>query len=189
MIAFKNKVSDLLPYDRRQYLSRNKWYGVSFQLPGAFEGKEIGLKMYLDAYKDWFKKIIGKMDDGLPWIINHDFLDEAWFPNNEDNLTSLRTLFKKNNISNEFTGALLFPKEDLLEFTDDLITYPYSVLNNKNILYNNLDISHSELQFVIKISGHLNIDLLTTNKVLLRDIVNENSFNNFIIKQYRGTNL
>ena len=189
MIEFNDNVNELLPYDRKQYISRKKWYGVSFQLPGVFEGKDIGLVVYQETYEDWFKNIITKFDNGHSWIINHDYIDEDWFPNDEDNLISLRTLFKQNNIPNLFKGALIFTVNDLLRFGKDLISYPYAVFNETGLLYNNLDISNSKIQLVIKISGHLNIDLLSPDICLLRKIVNENNSNIFTIKQYRGTKL
>ncbi|HVV55988.1 MAG TPA: hypothetical protein VHC47_11710, partial [Mucilaginibacter sp.] len=104
-------------------------------------------------------------------------------------LISLRTFFKQNNIPNEFKGALILNKEDLLKLSRDLISYPIAVFSKKGIFYRDLDISHSKLQFIIKISGHLCIDLLSTNKELLRKIVQENSTDVFNIKEYRGTSL
>ncbi|HMN26200.1 MAG TPA: hypothetical protein PKE38_16960, partial [Ignavibacteriaceae bacterium] len=137
MIEFKVNVEENLPYDRKSYLSLFNWYGVSFQLPGVFEGESVSLNIYKSAYEQWFKNLISIYDNGLPWIINHDFTDEAWFPNNEHNLLSLRKVFKKNNISNTFVGALVLAKEDLLELTEDIITYPFSVFNKNSILYDN----------------------------------------------------
>ncbi|TDG35148.1 hypothetical protein EZJ43_14690 [Pedobacter changchengzhani] len=188
MIKFIKKIEELLPYDRKQYISRKKWYGVSFQLPGVFEGKDIGLGVYLQNYEEWFRSIISGLDNGLPWIINHDFIDEDWFPNNENNLTTLRTLFKNKSIPNTFKGGIILTKDEMLEVARDLISYPYAVFDKKELLYNNLDISHGEVQFVIKISAHLNIDFLSTDKDLLRKVVNTYS-NNFILKEYRGTSL
>lgn len=189
MIEFKKKVKELLPYDRKLYISRKEWFGVSFQLPGVFEGKDIGLGVYLEAYEDWFMSIISKLDNNSQWIVNHDFVDEDWFPNKQNNLKTLRSLFKQNSIPNTFTGAIIFMKDDLLKFSKDLISYPYAVFNKNELLYNNIDISHSQLPFVIKISGHLNIDVLSTDKELLIKVVNENSSNFFIVKEYRGTSL
>lgn len=115
MIEFKTEVKELLPYDRKQYLSLEKWYGVSFQLPGVFEGKDIGLDIYLKAYEDWFKSIINRLDNKHQWIANHDHTDVIWFPNDDKTLATLRDLFN-NNIPNTFTGALVFSKDDLLKF-------------------------------------------------------------------------
>jgi hypothetical protein len=122
------------------------------------------------------------------WVVNYD-RDSKWFPNDEDNLTSLRTLFKQNNISNKFKGALIFTTGDLLKFSKDLIAYPIAVFNEHGLLYNDLDISHGELPFIIKISGHSNIDFLSTDKELLRKVVGENRSSLFIVREYRATSL
>ncbi|MEE1946540.1 hypothetical protein VRU48_15550 [Pedobacter sp. KR3-3] len=195
MIEFKKNVKKSLPYDRKQYLdfldedinSTTKWYGVSFQLPGGYEGREIGLTEYLEAYAEWFKAIISQLDKGSFWTVNHDGKDMNWLPNDENNLVPLRALFKQNHISNEFKGALLFTKDDLLKFAKELISYPLAVFNEAGYLYENLDVSHSELSFIIKISGHANIDLLSTDQELLTAVINANNSNSFILRPYRGT--
>lgn len=197
MIDFKKNVKKALPYDREQYIesfdddsdSSIKWYGVSFQLPGGSEGKEIGLTKFVEVYEGLFKSVVLKLDNGSFWIVNHDDKDLNWFPNDDDNLTHLRTLFKEKNVPNTFKGALVFTTDDLLEYSKDLISYPYAVLHKDGFLYKDLNVSHGELQFIIKISGHLNIDFLSTDQELLRKVVNENSSNTFIVKEYRGTSL
>ncbi|WP_316837038.1 hypothetical protein [Pedobacter nutrimenti] len=124
MIEFKNNVQRELPYDRLQYieflyddLDSPKWHGVSFQLNK--EDKEISLIEFIERYQDWFKNIISTLDNGSIWIVNHDKSDLDWFPNEENNLTSIRTLFKQNGIPNTFKGALIFTKSDLLKFSKD----------------------------------------------------------------------
>lgn len=197
MIEFKRNVNKILPYDRAQYIeflnddvpSTVKWYGVSFQLPGVFEGKDIGLEKFIEAYEGWFENAISIFDNGLNWIVTHDRKGWNWFPNNGNNLISLRALFKERDIPNSFRGAIIFTKDDLLKFSKDLISYPYAVFSEDGFLYNDLDISHSELPFIIKISGHLNIDLLSTDKKLLKKVVDENASDTFIVREYRGTSL
>lgn len=187
MIEFKTEVKELLPYDRKQYLLLNKWYGASFQLSN--DAKEITSPEFILNYEPLLKKLIEQLDNGYSWIANHDYKDKNWFPNGDNTLTSLRDLFKKNNIPNTFIGALVFSKDELLKFTRDLISYPHAVFDQKEILYNDIDISNNKIPFVIKISGHMNIDLLSTDMELLKKIVNSNSSGNFIIKEYRGTQL
>jgi hypothetical protein len=197
MIDFKKSFDKLLPYDRAQYIkflgddpdSPTNWYGVSFQLPGGFEGKEIGLPKFIEHYEGLFKDLVLKLDNGSFWIVNHDYKGVNWLPNNEDNLTLLRTLFKESNVPNTFKGALIFTKDELLKFSVDLISYPYAVFNEAHRLYPDVNISHGELPFIIKISGHLNIDFLSTNLEMLIKIVNEHASSPFIIKEYRGTSL
>lgn len=166
-----------------------KWYGVSFQLPGGYEGRDISLTEYLEAYGRWFKNIIQQFDSDSSWIVNHGRRDPIWFPNEEDSLPSLRTLFRQNDIPNKFKGALIFKTEDLLQFSEDLITYPTAVFNRHGSLYHDLDISHGELPFIIKISHHHNIDFLSIDKELLKKVVNENHSDIFIEREYRGTSL
>src|SRR5688500_13272840 len=96
MIEFKTNVEEVLPYNRQHYIdffdedadSYIKWYGVSFQLPGTGEGKQINLKKFVETYESLFKNVILKLDNGSLWIVNHDDKDLAWFPNDRDNLSS-----------------------------------------------------------------------------------------------------
>jgi hypothetical protein len=197
MVQLKKNFDNVLPYDRQKYIefldhgfySSIKWYGASFQLPSASEGENIGLIKFVEIYECLFKNVVSKLDNGSFWIVNHDDKDLKWFPSDGDNLTRLRSLFKKRHVSKAFKGALIFTKDDLLEFSKDLISYPYSATSKDGFLYKNLDISHSELQFIIKISGHLNIDFLSPDKELLREVVNENSSNIFVVKEYKSTSL
>lgn len=195
MTAFIKNFKEVLPYNRVQYIDflgdeydpSCEWSGVSFQIKN--EGKKNGLTEFINNYEGLFRKVVLKIDNGSEWIVNHDDKDMNWLPNNEDNLTSLRTLFKQRNIPNSFIGALIFETNDLLEFSRDLIAYPFAIYYKEGKLYKNIDISHGELQFIIKISGHMNIDFLSTNKEILREVVYENSSNAYNVKYYRGTSL
>jgi len=195
MIEFKKNVKKALPYNRQQYIeflhddfdSSIEWYGVSFQLNR--KGKEISLTEFVEIYEFLFRNTILKLDNGSFWVVNHDDKDLKWFPNDYDNLTFLRTIFKQRNVPDTYRGALLFTKDDLLEFSKDLISYPIALYYKDALLYKNLDISHGELQFIIKISGHKTIDLLSTDKMLLRKIISENTLSSFNIKEYRGSSL
>lgn len=194
MIEFKKSFKKLLPYDREEYIdflgnhfySYTEWYGVSVQLPGGYEGRDIGLTEYLEAYERWFENIILQFNAST-WVVNHGKRDAIWFPAEEDSLPSLRNLFKQNNIPNKFKGALIFTTEELLKFSNDLITYPFGVFSKHEWLYDDLDISHSELPFIIKISHHCNIDFLSTDKELIKKVVNENHSSLFIVREYQGT--
>ena len=193
MIEFKKVVNEVLPYDREEYFNflnddcdlQSNWHAVSFQLNSSYE-MQIDMKN-VNVFDLLFKNVISKLDNGSFWIVSHDNNDQKWFPNHEDNLTSLRALFKQNTVSGTFIGALIFTKDELLKFAKDLISYPYAVFNKEGLLYKNLDISHSELQFIIKITGHLTIDLLSTDKELLRKVVTDNLSSSFRVKEYRGT--
>lgn len=54
------------------------------------------------------------------------------------------------------------------------------------MLYTDVDISHSELPVIIRISGHLNIDFISTEEQIFRKIINANFANRFVVKEYRG---
>jgi hypothetical protein len=63
-----------------------------------------------------------------------------------------------------FKGAVIFSTSDLIVYSKELISYPYVVTGIKGGLYRDLDISHSKLPAIIRISGHLNIDFITTEE-------------------------
>lgn len=64
-----------------------------------------------------------------------------------------------------------------------------AVFNEERLLYKNLDISHDVLPFIIKISGHGNIDFLSTDKAVLKKIIDKNHSSHFEIKYYRGVHI
>jgi hypothetical protein len=92
----------------------------------------------------------------------------------------MRDLFKKRDIPTSFIGCLVFDKEDVLNFASELTTYPY-VLS-----YKNLDVSHSKLPFIIKLTGHLTLDLLSMDEALLGKALNANTFDSFLKIPYRS---
>lgn len=194
MIDFKKRVSEILPYDRKKYIEylaekvdpSVKWYGASFQVPEIVDRPDDSFQQYLEVYEPLFKSIIAELDNGLSWIVNHDDKDLPWFPNENDTLPELRTLFKQNNISNAFKGALIFSIGDLLKYSKDLVSYPFTASGKKGFLYKNLDISHSEMPAVIKISGHLTIDFLSTEQPIFMKIRYANFVSGFDVKEYRG---
>lgn len=104
-------------------------------------------------------------------------------------MRSLRNLFEQNDISANFRGALIFSEDLLMELSKDLICYPYGLYKEEGLFYSNIDISHRELPFVIKVLDHLNIDLLSTDEKLLSKVVSENNSDSFLLKPYRGTSL
>lgn len=187
-MKFKENNTGIYPYDREHYIdfldddfdSETEWSAVSLQMNS--DGRN-SLSKFVEVFGLIFKDVILKLDNGVSWIINHDDKDMNWVLNDNDNLEALRTVFKQNNVQDTFRGSLILEKDDLLELSQNLISYPYL------LSYKNLDISHGKLQFIIKITSHLTIDLLSMDKELLRKIVNENSSNEIIIKEYRGTSL
>ena len=132
-------------------------------------------------------KIVLKLDKTSSWIVNHEDKDLEWFPNDDNNLNTLRSLFKENHVSNKFVGALIFKSDQIVQFSQELISYPFVVCGKEGLLYKNLDVSSSVLELVLKISGHLNIDLLSRNKSLLKQVVDANRSDAFVLKPYNGT--
>ena len=194
MIEFKRDFEKILPYNREKYIdyladaadSSVKWYGGSFQAPAITDQKDVSLQHYLEMYEPLFKNIVLQLDNGASWIVNHDDKNLPWFPNEYDNLPYLRTLFKKNNVLNTYEGALVFSTLDLVKYSKELISYPFTVTGKKDFLYKNLDISNNKLQTIIKISGHLNIDFLSTEQLIFEKIINADFANGFVVKEYRG---
>jgi hypothetical protein len=195
MVKFEKDLTNMLPYDREQYLDffddevdalnpTLRWYGISLQLDKIRNQKLYNVtndivEQSIDLLEASFKTIVSKLDQGLFWVINHDDKDMDWFLNGDNKLPALRDLFKRYNVPNSYRGGLTFLKEDLFTFARDLVSYPYA------FSYKNLDISHSKLQFIIKITGHLTIDLLGTDKVLLDKIASDRSLDSFIKVNYR----
>jgi hypothetical protein len=191
---FKKNYKKTLPYNSRHYRAflfkesvlPVKWYAAGFKLDSE---EETNLADFVEKYQPWFEQIILRFDPDSSWIINHDMSDLEWFPNEEDNLKSFRTLFKENNVPNSFKGALILSTNELLKISKDIISYPYAVFNEDGLFYMDIDISHHELPFIIKISDHLKIHFLSTNIGLLKKTVNKNISNDFEVITYFGTKL
>ncbi|MBL0745468.1 hypothetical protein [Chryseolinea lacunae] len=196
MVRCEKNTSEWLPYDRLQYrayfdeddntFNRNVlWHAVSLQQADVKNEKlyhtpeEIVTKC-IDSLEISFKEIISRLDQGLPWVINHDDKDLPWFNKEGDTMPKMRSLFKQSDIPISFTGCLIFPKEDLFDFARELVTYPYI------LSYKNLDVSHHTLPFVIKITGHLTLDLLSTDKALLTRVLNDETFDSLLRITYRN---
>jgi hypothetical protein len=193
MIEFKRTFEKLLPYNRKNYLGYQadtdfsvKWYGASFQMAEIADQKNASFQLYLEKYEPLFTNIVLDIDNGSSWIVSHDIKGVPWFPNEYDNLPDLRTLFKRNDILTTFKGAVIFSTADLGEYSKELVSYPYTVTGRKGVLYRDLDISHSELPAIIRISGHLNIDFISTEKNIFKKIRHADFASGFVVKEYRG---
>ncbi|RFM29063.1 hypothetical protein [Deminuibacter soli] len=145
------------------------------------------LTTFVEVYERLLTNIISKLDNGGNWIVNHEDKDLHWLPNNENNLGHLRAFFKDSDVPGSFKGALVISKSNLLGLVHDLLLYPHVVFNKEGFLYKDLNISHGEIKFIIKISGHLNVDFLSTDLAILSGIVADNSADTFVVKAYRGT--
>ena len=191
MVTFNQHANKVLPYDRREYIEyldpdgdkSIQWYGASFQLYNQLND----VTEFVENYKALFNNVVLKFGANSFWVVHHDDKDLQWFPNERHNLILLRKLFRDNNMPGIFKGALVFATDDLLNYAQDLISYPYNAASVEKLLYKNIDISNGEQPFIIKITGHMNIDFLSKNKELLKSIVNENMSDVFNIKMYTGT--
>ena len=193
MIEFKRDIEKILPYNIKNYLGYQadtdfsvKWYGVSFQVVEIADQKDASFKQYLEMYEPLFRNIVLDFDRGSSWIVSHDRDGSPWFPYENDNLPDLRTLFKRNDILTTFKGAVIFSSPDLVEYSKDLISYSYIVTGIKGGLYRDLDISHRALPAIVRISGHLNIDFITTEENIFRKIRHADFASGFVVKEYRG---
>lgn len=200
-VAFQPNVQALLPYNRNRYQhylgsdadSHTPWHGVSFQLASEAHnisrGINFGLTKFIENYEALFKQVVSTFDDGSFWIVMHDKCDDWWLPNEEQTLPALRALFAQYQVLNRFKGALLLKKQEVFTFARELLSYPTGVFGRKRSLYSDVDVSHSTLPFIIKISSHLNVDFLSTNQALLREVVKDHRSPVFTIKSYTGTSL
>ncbi|MDO7851353.1 hypothetical protein [Hymenobacter convexus] len=200
-VGFKPATQALFPYNRKHYQrfligdagSQTPWYGVSFQLASEAHaisrGIDFGLTKFIAHYETLFSQVVSAFDDGSDWVITHDKYDEAWWPNTQKTLSALRTLFAQHQVANEFRGALLLKKQAVFTFVRELLSYPTGVFKREGSFYSDIDVSHSHLPFIIKISSHLNVDFLSTQPALLQEIVQAHRSPVFTIKAYRGTSL
>ena len=163
-----------------------KWYGASFQVVEIADQKDPSFQQYLEMYEPLFKNIVSAFDNGSSWIVSLDTDRRPWFPHENDQLPHLRTLFKQSDILTTFKGAVIFSTPDLLVYSKDLISYPYALPGMKGVFYRDLDISHSKLPAIIRISGHLNIDFITTEENIFRKIRHADFASGFVVKEYIG---
>jgi hypothetical protein len=192
MIIFNKNTANVLPYDRKKYIEYLEddypqdsiWNGISFQL-----NETNNLEKFIKLYDPLFKNLILTLNNSAQWIINHDDIDLDWLPNRKNNLSLLRDLFMQNNIPDSYRGAIIIGKDGLLALSKELLSYPYAFFSGEKegLLYKNIDISHSQLPIVIKITGHMCIDLLSTDKKILIKAAHVKSYELFNIKQNRGT--
>ena len=166
---------------------------MSFQLTSEAHnisrGIRFGLPKFIAHYEPLFQRVIAAFDNGSHWVVTHDKYTLEWWPNDEPTLPALRDLFAQYRVPKDFNGALLLAPQQVLAFARDLLSYPNGLFRREASLYSNIDVSHSKVPFVIKISDHLNVDFLSTDPALVRTVVNEYHSPAFTIKPYAGTSL
>ena len=197
MVKFRKTVARLLPYNRTHYMrawrgrkeTDAKWYGYSFQLDEDERTVSYALNtykpMFINIYQSFFEEVVLSFGSTSRWIANHDDNDRQWFPNNQNNLPRLRSLFKSNNVPLSFKGALEFEAKDLLQFSKEIMLYPTSVSNVERKCYCDLSISNREVPFIIKTTHHLDIDLMSTDMELLEKFAGKKMKGSYVV-QYRA---
>ncbi|MBX2906664.1 MAG: hypothetical protein KF744_11540 [Taibaiella sp.] len=185
MIEFAPLPEKILPYDRSSYIAYlsdevdSEWQGVSFQIDSS--RGHVSQEGALAEYKNLTENTIQQFDGEDHWVVNHDDKDLAWLRAGSERLAALSAAFSSNGVAGNFTGALIVDKNQLIGLLDDLILYPYM------LSYKNIDISHGKIPFVIKISSHFNVDLLTPDKKLLQTIAGRVSLPIFKVLNYSGS--
>jgi hypothetical protein len=171
MKVFIKHYRRLLPYKKNKYISSlehdfgpdKQWYGISIQSVDHKEDSTFLIKFCTAI----FEKLIRNYDNGSSWIISHDDKDMPWFYKNakKDILSNLWKLFHNHNTPRDFRGGIRLDTDTILEnLLNDLIIYPFI------LSYKNLDISSSSVPFIIKISDHLCIDVLTTDTKTIEEV-------------------
>jgi|GEM_PF-4237471 len=187
MIKFIKYFRKALPFNWKEYHDfldddidgGTDWKGVSLQLN---LNEEINITTEnINILKSVFMYVVSCLDDGSYWIINLTFNKIKWFVIEDDSLPGLRNLFNLNDISPDYTGGIMMRKDDLLKFGRELIVYPVFQKRGE------IDIVHGNIQFIIKFTNHFEINLLSTDAVLLKEIVIQMMPGKIFIKQYRGT--
>jgi hypothetical protein len=200
-VSFVKNVRARLPYNRNRYQrylhsdveSHTPWYGASFQLTSQAaniaQGVSFGLPKFLAHYEPFFKQLIAAFDDGSGWVVAHDTYDGEWLPNDEPTLPALRALFAQHRVPNSFRGALRLTQPQVWAFARELLSYPAGIFSRERSWYSDVDVSHGNRPLIIKISAHLNVDFLSTDHTLVREVVQQHRSPDFTIKPYRGTSL
>ncbi len=102
------------------------------------------------------------------WIIKHDDKDFPWIQNEVVRnafLQQFKVLLEENGIATNEVGPLLVSQKELCAVLNELIYYP------QNLSYKNIDLIPVGSQVVIKLTHHLDIQLISRNKVILDELL------------------
>lgn len=169
MIVFEKSIDRVLPYNRVKYrqflneecnLNEPGWVGVSLQCNRVIHSMDA----FVELFEPLVLEIIELYENGNCWIVNHDDKDLKWIPEINSNLSCLKNEFTASNIPFSFKGGLLLELDSLQSLIKDFLAYPLSAFSEEGSFYKNLDISHWEKEFIIKITSHATIDLLSTSE-------------------------
>lgn len=102
------------------------------------------------------------------WIIKHDDKDFPWIQNEDVRnalLQQFKELFQGNGIAANEVGPLVVSQKELCTVLKELIYYP------QNLSYKNIDLIPVGSEVVIKFTHHLDIQLISRNKVILEELL------------------
>lgn len=117
------------------------------------------------------RKMLQKQIDSLNaenWIIKHDDMDFPWIQGLDTNnafIAKFKKLFVQSNIDIEYVGPLQLAKNELGAVLDELIYYP------KNLSYKNIDLMPIEFDLIIKLTAHMDIQLISRNEQILNELL------------------
>ena len=186
-----DKLMQSLNYDFKDYLnflnndSYNKdWKGISIQQKEiknyninlripldkafSFEKKPPNLEILLNNYVKLLENIFQNYGKGN-WIIKHDIQDYEWILSHwkkDKRNIGLYSLFDEMNIDYSEKGALYLPYKLFKPILHELIGYPY-LLN-----YRDLNFLNKAEDFVIRITHHFTVDIISKNKDIILEISN-----------------
>jgi hypothetical protein len=102
------------------------------------------------------------------WIIKHDDKDFPWIQKEDDQnvmIQQFKKLLKSNGIATNDVVPLLVSQNELCEVLTELIYYP------QNLSYKNIDLIPVGSEVIIKLTHHLDIQLISRNKVILDELL------------------
>jgi hypothetical protein len=102
------------------------------------------------------------------WIIKHDDKDFPWIQNEAIHnalLQQFKELLEGNGIAANEVGPLVVSQKELCTVLKELIYYP------QNLSYKNIDLIPVGSEVVIKFTHHLDIQLISRNKVILEELL------------------
>ena len=164
MIDFIKENKETLPYVKEDYLSflneeptlRN-WYGYSIQFDGLYTNKNKIQKL-----QSVLNHFINQFNEDQHWLIRHDDKFLPWFiEGDEKRLPKLKRVFNNKQVPFNFKGSILFSSDELLEVSDEVVSYSYL------LSYKNLDIINVDTCILFKCTNHLTLDVISTEKILI----------------------
>lgn len=102
------------------------------------------------------------------WIVKHDDKDFPWIQNEDVHnafLQQFKGLLEGNHIATNEVGPLLISQKELCAVLNELIYYPH------NLSYKNIDLIPIGSELVIKLTHHLDIQLISRNRVILDELL------------------